>query len=121
GGTRRNATRSRSRVARPMLVLLAAGLLALAAGRATRDRLLVAFLLVPPVLFTTLFAGLTDIHLGVRYLLPAYPFLSLVAGAALASAVPASLPRAGAALVLLHALGAAAATPAHLAYTNVLD
>ena len=104
----------------PMLVLLAAGLLALAAGRATRDRLLVAFLLVPPVLFTTLFAGLTDIDLGVRYLLPAYPFLFLVAGAALASAVPACLARAGAALVLLHALVAAAATPAHLAYMNAL-
>jgi len=104
----------------PMLVLLAAGLLALAAGRATRDRLLVAFLLVPPVLFTTLFAALTDIDLGVRYLLPAYPFLFLVAGAALASAVPARLAWAGAALVLLHALVAAAATPAHLAYMNAL-
>src|SRR5438046_8175749 len=101
-----------------MLVLLAAGLLALAAGRATRDRLLVAFLLVPPVLFTTLFAALTDIDLGVRYLLPAYPFLFLVAGAALASAVPARLARAGAALVLLHPLVAARASPAHLPHTT---
>src|SRR5213079_2528300 len=90
------------------------GLRALAGGP------LGAFLLVPPGLFTTLFAGLTDIDLGIRYLLPAYPFLFLVAGAALASAVTACLARAGAALVLLHALVAAPATPAHLAYMNAL-
>jgi len=104
----------------PMLGLLAAGLLALAAGRATRDPLLAAFLVVPPALFTLLFTLLTDIDLGVRYLLPAYPFLFLVGGCALAPGVAARVARAATALVFLHMLVAVAATPHHLAYMNAL-
>jgi hypothetical protein len=104
----------------PMLVLLAGGLFALAAGRVTRDPLVAAFLVVPPLLFTGLFAGFTDIDLGVRYLLPAYPFLFLIAGGTLARGVPAPGARLAAALVLLHVLVAAAATPGHLAYMNAL-
>ena len=69
-----------------------------------------------PLLFTLL----TDIDLGVRYLLPAYPFLFLVGGCALAPGVAARVARAATALVFLHMLVALAATPHHLAYMNAL-
>ncbi len=104
----------------PLLVLLAVGVVVLASGRVTRDPLLAAFLGAPPVVFAGLFAGLTSIDLGVRYLLPAYPFLFLLAGSAVADGVPVPRVRVAGGLVLLHVLVAAAATPGHLAYMNAL-
>jgi len=103
----------------PMLVLLGAGIVVLAT-RARRDPLLAAFLVAPPLLFTVLFTLLTDIDLGVRYLLPAYPFLFLLAACPLASDGSARLARGAALAVLLHVGIAASATPYHLAYMNVL-
>jgi hypothetical protein len=61
----------------------------------------------------------TDIDLGLRYLLPAYPFLFLVAAAPLAAG-RRTLAGAAALLVALHVAVSAAATPHHIAYMNRL-
>lgn len=102
----------------PMLALLLGGAVVLLRGR-LRDPLLVAFLAVPPLAFAALAIALTDIDLGVRYLLPAYPFLFLVAALPVAAA-PVALRRAAIALVAAHVVVSAAATPHHLAYFNRL-
>lgn len=103
----------------PMLLLVAAGAATLALGAATRDPLVRAFLAVPPLLFGVLLVTATDIDLGLRYLLPAYPFLFLVAAAPLAAGRRA-LAGVGALLVALHVAVSAAATPHHIAYMNAL-
>ena len=67
-----------------------------------------------------LLIALTDIDLGVRYLLPAYPFIFLVASCTLARGIHRGLAAAAASLVILHVMVAGAATPNHLAYMNTL-
>jgi hypothetical protein len=105
----------------PLLSLCVVGLLLLATGRVALPPLGVAFLVAPPFVFASLLILLTDIDLGVRYLLPALPFLFLIAAAPFA---PGALSRGGrriaGALVLMHVAVSLAATPAHLAYTNRL-
>jgi hypothetical protein len=66
----------------PVLLLILAGVAwaALRLGRKCEGRLLV--LILPPALFTCLLM-LSTIDIGVRYLLPAYPFLFILAGAML--------------------------------------
>lgn len=104
----------------PMLALLAAGLVVLVRRR-LGDPLLAAFLTVPPLVFAALAIGLTDIDLGVRYLMPSYPFLFLIASLPVArTAGAALLRRAAGALVAAHVAVSAAATPHHLAYFNAL-
>jgi 4-amino-4-deoxy-L-arabinose transferase-like glycosyltransferase len=102
----------------PMLALLVAGLAGLVVRRTVRDPLVAAFLLVPPFGFALLFALLTDINLGVRYLLPAYPAVFLVAASALRASRARAWTAAVVAAVGLHVAAAVAATPHHLAYMN---
>jgi 4-amino-4-deoxy-L-arabinose transferase-like glycosyltransferase len=105
----------------PLLGLGAVGLLLLVTRRVRLEPLVAAFLVVPPLVFASLLILFTDIDLGVRYLLPALPFLCLIAAVPLAPGVlPAFGRRIAAALVALHAAVSLAATPAHLAYTNLL-
>jgi len=105
----------------PLLGLAAAGLVLLATRRVALQPLATAFLIAPPLVFAGLLILLTDIDLGVRYFLPALPFLCLLAAVPLApGALPAAARRVVAALVALHVAVSAAATPAHLAYTNLL-
>jgi hypothetical protein len=65
----------------PTLVLLLAGAVGwLGAGRWRTEPLTTAVLFVPPVVYVGALSLLTDINLGLRYILPAYPFLWLIAG-----------------------------------------
>jgi 4-amino-4-deoxy-L-arabinose transferase-like glycosyltransferase len=91
------------------------------------------FLLVPFALYT-LFVMASPINIGVRYYLPAYPFLLAGAGALLASLLPAWRERrakragrvtlaaaaAGALLVGWTGVEAARAYPDHMSYMNQL-
>jgi hypothetical protein len=105
----------------PMLVLLGMGIAVLVAGRATGDALVVSFLVVPALLFTIAFAALTDINLGVRYLLPAYPFVFLLAACPLADRMAGrQWLGIAASVTCLHVAIGAVATPCHLAYMNAL-
>lgn len=65
----------------PTLVLLAAGLFLLVRGR--MDRKIGFFLLVPPLIFFAS-AVLSRMNIGLRHILPIYPFLFVFAGAAAA-------------------------------------
>jgi len=108
----------------PALILAAWGLWQLARDRGRRVEL--GFLLGSPLALAGLFmAGGKDI--GLRYLLPVYPFLFLLAGAALPRG-EVRLPgrtfpwRAGlaGALCLWYLVGTARLHPHHLAYFNEL-
>src|SRR5207244_12862299 len=77
------------------------------------------FLGVPPLLFGLLLTTATDIEVGLRYLLPAYPFLFLVAASVLAGdARRPPVTFAAVLLVTAHVAVSAAAAPHHLAYMN---
>lgn len=104
----------------PMLLLLAAGTVTIVTGRGSRDPLVLSFLVLPALGFTVLFATFTDINLGVRYLLPAYPALFLIAAHPLAHPCSRIGTVALALAVGLHVAIAAAATPHHLAYMNAV-
>jgi hypothetical protein len=103
-----------------LLALLATGTFLVARRRAL-DPLTTGFLFVPPIVFTALLVVFTDIDLGVRYLLAAYPFLFLIAASVFR---PGCLGirgrRVAGALLALHVVAAVAAAPSHLAYTNAL-
>jgi len=97
------------------LVILWAGL------RATGARLRreVVFAALPPAVHF-LFAATSKMNIGVRHILPLFPFLAIVGGAALWS-----LARRGrawrwaaGALLLLNALSSLRAFPAYIAYSN---
>ena len=109
----------------PILLLTLAGLAwgVLRLGRAREGRVLV--LLVPTALFTLLLM-LSPINIGVRYYLPAYPFLFILAGAMLEDvlrrgargrALPAALAAASFCWV---GVEAARAHPDHMSYMNQL-
>ncbi len=105
----------------PLLGLAAAGLVLLVTRRVRLEPLVAAFLAAPPLVFASLLILLTDIDLGVRYLLPVIPFLCLMAAVPFArEALSPRGRRIAGALVALHAAVSLAATPAHLAYTNGL-
>jgi 4-amino-4-deoxy-L-arabinose transferase-like glycosyltransferase len=110
----------------PILLLSVAGLLwgLLRLRRAREGRLFV--LLVPPMLFTLLLMFST-INIGVRYYLPAYPFLLILAGAMLDDLLRGSAARRrtlAAALVVISfawvGVEAARAYPDHMSYMNQL-
>ncbi|HEU4597618.1 MAG TPA: glycosyltransferase family 39 protein [Pyrinomonadaceae bacterium] len=93
-------------------------------GFAAEGRLL--FLLVPLAVFTG-FVLLSKINIGVRYFLPAFPFLFIAAGVLLDRLLKESVPRRRAAVVALVVilfgwvgLEAARAYPDHMSYTNQL-
>jgi hypothetical protein len=80
-------------------------------------------LLLLPVFIYGAFAVFSRVDIGVRYLLPVYPFLGVLAGAIERSAVPTPGPaRRDAlknALLGLTAAGVLASTPYYLAYFNL--
>jgi len=101
------------------LVLAGVGLFAVVRSK-TIPPLARAFVLVPPA---ALFAGYTLLsdNLGIRYIIPALPFMHLLGGAGLASLIQSgSRWRQGAAALLCLWLVAAAAGiyPDHLSYFN---
>jgi hypothetical protein len=84
----------------------------------------VLVLVLPPALFTCLLM-LSTINIGVRYYLPAYPFLFILAGAALDDLLRRARRRALAAALAAAALcwtavEAARAFPDHMTYVNQL-
>lgn len=103
----------------PTLALAALGAAALPA----RGRWHAGLLLVPPALFFAAFVLSRGKAIGLRYLLPVYPFLFLVAGGLLAGGWDAAARwRRRSAVALCAALAVACARihPDHLAYFNEL-
>ncbi|HEY7161890.1 MAG TPA: glycosyltransferase family 39 protein [Acidobacteriota bacterium] len=77
------------------------------------------FILLPPLFFLFYFSFLNRLDLGLRYVLPIYPFFLVAAGAIIPKII--NLPRAKillAILVLWSAASAARIYPYHLAYFN---
>jgi 4-amino-4-deoxy-L-arabinose transferase-like glycosyltransferase len=100
-----------------LLLLLPAGLLALSFRREKRRELM--FLLVPPLLYFAV--SLTSgINIGVRHILPVYPFFIVVAaaGAVAACRKYPVLRYALIALLLFHAATAYRTAPLYLAFAN---
>ena len=111
----------------PTLLLVAFGCWSLCRQMHSDARLELGFLLLPPLLLAALFVASGSKNIGLRYLLPVYPFLFLVAGAALRSASSVHLSSRSAyrslllaALCLWYAVGTARIHPHHLAYFNEL-
>jgi 4-amino-4-deoxy-L-arabinose transferase-like glycosyltransferase len=105
----------------PLMLLLKTplatfGLIALAARRASREALVV--LLVPAAAVLFFFSTMVDPQLGIRYILPALPFLVVLAGGALAER--AARPRVAWALAAWAALSALSYHPHSIAYFNEL-
>jgi dolichyl-phosphate-mannose-protein mannosyltransferase len=103
----------------PILVLVGVGLWALLrrGGATVMDR---AFLLVPPASLLLAYSLLSD-NLGIRYLIPAFPFLHLVGGAGLAALLkdgPAWRRLAAVGLCVWLLLASAGIYPDHLSYFN---
>jgi 4-amino-4-deoxy-L-arabinose transferase-like glycosyltransferase len=101
----------------PFLLLAAAGAGLLVRRRRRGD---LAWLLVPPLLFFLFFVFASRINIGVRYVLPAHPFLAALGGLAAASAWEGGrrFRAAVAALALWYALGTGIAYPHFLSYFN---
>ena len=91
-------------------------LIALAARRAPRDALVV--LLVPAATVVVFFSTMVDPQLGIRYILPALPFLVVLASGALAEG--ASRPRAAWILAAWAVVSALSYHPHYIAYFNEL-
>jgi hypothetical protein len=101
----------------PLLLATAAGAAGLVAGARRRPVVAVALLAVPVLLLAVLM--LAPICIGVRYLLPATPFLAAAGGAALERLWrPSSGPIWVGALLLWTAAGTLAVHPSELAYAN---
>ena len=99
----------------PLLLLAAAG----AVGLARRKRRATAsWLLVPPLLFLLFFVVESHIDIGVRYVLPVYPFLALLGGSAASRVTGRCGAAVVGALLLWHVAGAAVAYPHFLSYFN---
>jgi 4-amino-4-deoxy-L-arabinose transferase-like glycosyltransferase len=99
----------------PFLVLLVAGLATFPWKTGRREAL---FLLLPPLLFFTVFS-LGRVQIGIRYVLPAFPFLC-IAASSLARAPTRRRLATVAALAALHAAAALLASPDFIAYFNAL-
>jgi 4-amino-4-deoxy-L-arabinose transferase-like glycosyltransferase len=99
----------------PFLALVAAGLAAFPWKTNRREAL---FLLLPPLLFFTVFS-LGRVQIGIRYVLPAFPFLCILASSLMRAP---SRRRLAVIVVLLlaHAAAAVRASPDFIAYFNEL-
>ncbi len=99
----------------PFLLLSLVGM-SLLARRGRKSDLV--WLALPPLLYTLFFVFASRINIGLRYVLPVYPFLA-VAGGYAASAASRRAARAGVLLLFAwHAGGTALASPHFLAYFN---
>jgi 4-amino-4-deoxy-L-arabinose transferase-like glycosyltransferase len=99
----------------PFLVLAAVGVFLLVRGKRRSD---LVWLLLPPLLFFLFFVFVSRINIGIRYVLPVYPFLALAGGFGAAS-VARKGPRIAVLLLLVwHVGGALAAYPHFLPYFN---
>jgi 4-amino-4-deoxy-L-arabinose transferase-like glycosyltransferase len=99
----------------PFLLLLAAGLVAFPWRTAWRE---VLFLLLPAFLFFVVFS-LGHVQIGIRYVLPAFPFLCVLASSLARVPSRRRLAVIGA-LLLAHAAAAVHACPDFIAYFNEL-
>lgn len=77
-------------------------------------------LLVPAAVLFVHLSGFTNTHLGLRFLLPAFPFLAVLAASQWDADRPPVVRRVATALVLVYVVEAVLSTPRHLAYFNVL-
>jgi hypothetical protein len=103
----------------PLLLATAAGAVGLAAGARRRPVVAAAVLGVPALLLVVLLVA--RICIGVRYLLPATPFLAVAGGAALQQVWRRRAgPLLAGGLLLWLAAGTLAVHPAELAYANEL-
>jgi hypothetical protein len=102
----------------PSIVLAAVGVWAIVRRGAARpiDR---AFLILPPLAFVGAYTALSH-DLGLRYLIPALPFLHLLGGAGLAALLQRGLRgrMLGGVLVVWLGLGSLGIYPDHLSYFN---
>ena len=103
----------------PFLVLMVAAAASLRLARRGWDDELA--LLLPPILFFVVFS-LGRVQIGIRYLLPAFPFLCVFASrlAELPGAVGRPMRAAVALLLVAHAASTLRTGPDHLAYFNEL-
>jgi 4-amino-4-deoxy-L-arabinose transferase-like glycosyltransferase len=99
----------------PFLLVLIAGVIAFPWKRAGRDQLL---LLLAPILFFVAFS-LGRVQIGIRYVLPAFPFLAIFASRLTRGRARRTLPIL-AVLLAWHALAAVRAAPDFIAYFNEL-
>jgi 4-amino-4-deoxy-L-arabinose transferase-like glycosyltransferase len=99
----------------PFLLVVAASLIAFPWKRAGRDELL---LLLPPILFFACFS-LGRVQIGIRYVLPAFPFLAIFAASLARRRGRWTLPIL-AGLLAWHAAAAVRACPDFIAYFNEL-
>lgn len=77
-------------------------------------------LLVPVAVLFVHLSWFTNTHLGIRFLLPAFPFLAVLAAAHWEPGRGDGPRRVASALVLVYVIEAVLTTPRHLAYFNVL-
>jgi hypothetical protein len=102
----------------PSIVLAAVGVWAVSRRGAARpiDR---AFLMVPPLAFAAAYTALSH-DLGLRYLIPALPFMHLLGGAGLAALLRSGRPGRVLGVVLAGwlGLGSLGIYPDHLSYFN---
>jgi 4-amino-4-deoxy-L-arabinose transferase-like glycosyltransferase len=99
----------------PFLLALTAGLVAYPWKTGRREGM---FLLLPPLLFFTVFS-LGRVQIGIRYVLPALPFLGIFASSLARRVGRRRLALLGA-LLLAHAVAAVRASPDFIAYFNEL-
>lgn len=78
-----------------------------------------SFMIVPPLLLLVLLAGFNRAAIGLRYLLPVYPFLFLAIASLWTLASRRSAVIGAAVVVAYYAVLALAVHPAHLAYFNL--
>ncbi|MFT5086339.1 MAG: 4-amino-4-deoxy-L-arabinose transferase-like glycosyltransferase [Planctomycetota bacterium] len=102
----------------PTLLFTALGAYTLVAQR--QRRLEAGFLLLPPLLLVAGFIVGNSKNIGLRYLLPIYPFLFLLCGYAALSLRRNIRAVIAGGLCLWYAIGAAYTHPHHLAYFNEL-
>lgn len=100
----------------PTLLLAALGSFTLISQR--QRRLEAGFLLLPPLLLLAGFIVGNSKNIGLRYLLPIYPFLFLLTGYAVLSLRPKIRTAIVSSLCLWYAVSAVLTHPHHLAYFN---
>lgn len=106
----------------PTLVLVSMGIASLM-RRGRQSRIELGFLVIPSVVFAGAFVLSSGKDIGLRYILPAYPFLFVLAGVGVADLVRARRSWRQALAVALcawYCTGAARIHPDHLAYFNEL-
>jgi hypothetical protein len=103
-----------------LMLLLAIALFFIVLGSLGRSREL-RFLTIPPAVYL-LVAMLTGLNIGLRHILPAYPYIFILSGAAAAALIAQNRRWAYALAVLfaLHLISLAHSRNAYLAYSNEL-